>query len=119
MSGPFARGKRAIAECDRCAVRVKLSALREEVVKGRQTNLLVCRSCWSPDHPQLMLGMYPVSDPQALRNPRSDRSLGVGGSRGTQWGWAPVGGGSYSISGRTPNSLEMAAQIGIVSVSVS
>jgi hypothetical protein len=25
-----------------------------------------------PDHPQLQLGMYPVEDPQAVREPRPD-----------------------------------------------
>ena len=34
------------------------------------TGLLVCGECWDPDQPQLQLGRFPVSDPQALRNPR-------------------------------------------------
>ena len=35
---------------------------------------MVCPSCWEPDQPQNQLGMYPVDDPQALRNPRTDNS---------------------------------------------
>ena len=34
------------------------------------TGLLVCSECWDPDQPQNQLGRFPVSDPQALRNPR-------------------------------------------------
>jgi hypothetical protein len=47
----------------------------------------------------LSLGLYPVNDPQAVRNPRPDVSYytpvgvsgGDGGSRDIQWGWNPVG----------------------------
>jgi hypothetical protein len=41
--------------------------------------------------------MYPVNDPQAVRDPRPDLGYyvsgpgGDGGSRVIQWGWAPVG----------------------------
>ena len=77
MGTRFASGKHAIAECDRCAQRYKLSELRNEYVKLMKTNILVCPECWSPDHPQLMLGMYPISDPQALRDPRPDKRTDV------------------------------------------
>ena len=40
-----------------------------------KTGLLVCEECWDPDHPQNHLGREPVNDPQALRNPRPDKSL--------------------------------------------
>lgn len=43
-----------------------------EVVKTKNINILVCSDCWDPDQPQLQLGMYPVQDPQAVRNPRPD-----------------------------------------------
>ena len=66
---------------------------------------MVCRECWEADHPQLMLGMYPVDDPQALRNPRPDRSYAA--SRDTQWGWNPVGAGG-------PNNLESVFYVGSV-----
>jgi hypothetical protein len=68
----FAVGKRAIAECDRCGFRYKLKELRGEVVAERETGLLVCDTCWDNDHPQLLLGKYPVKDAQALRDPRPD-----------------------------------------------
>ena len=101
MPNNFASGKRAIAECDRCAQRFKLKQLRRLVIKTKNVNILVCPECWEPDQPQLQLGMYPVNDPQALRNPRPDNSYYQSGldtngypsdgSRIIQWGWAPVG----------------------------
>ena len=72
MSGGFARGKRAIAACDRCGFRYKLHELKKEVVNGNVVDWLVCRTCWDPDHPQNELGKYPVRDPQAIRDPRPD-----------------------------------------------
>ena len=69
MGNRFASGKNAISECDRCGQRFKLKVLKTEIIKTKNYNLLVCPECWDPDHPQLQLGMYPVDDPQALRNP--------------------------------------------------
>jgi hypothetical protein len=80
MSGRFAAGKRALAECDVCGRTCKLNSLKNVIVKGRDTNLKSCRECWDPDHPQLRVGERPVFDPQALRNPRPD-SAGYGQSR--------------------------------------
>ena len=72
MSYPFASGKWAIAICDRCGQQFKLKNLKTEIIKTKKYDLLVCPECWDPDHPQLQLGMYPVNDPQALRNPRRE-----------------------------------------------
>lgn len=72
MPSKFTAGKRAISECDICGFRFKLSVLRKLVVKTKIVAIKACPSCWSPDHPQLLLGMYPVSDPQAVRDPRPD-----------------------------------------------
>jgi DNA-directed RNA polymerase subunit RPC12/RpoP len=126
MGNRYAAGKHAIAECDRCGQRFKLSLLKTEIIKTKKYDLLVCPECWDSDHPQLQLGMYPVDDPQALRNPRPDRSYVVsglladgysgGGSRIFQWGWNPVGGSSASDAYLTPNVLAMAVQIGTVTV---
>lgn len=126
MGNRYAAGKHAISECDRCGQRFKLSLLKTEIIKTKKYDLLVCPECWDPDHPQLQLGMYPVDDPQALRNPRPDRSYVVsglladgysgGGSRIFQWGWNPVGGSSASDAYLTPNVLAMAVQIGTVTV---
>jgi hypothetical protein len=129
MGNRFASGKNAIAECDRCGQRFKLKILKTEIIKTKEYNLMVCPPCWDPDHPQLQLGMYPVDDPQALRNPRPDRSYVIsglladgelgGGSRVFQWGWNPVGGSSGFDAGLTPNYLVLAVELGTVTVSVT
>lgn len=129
MGNRFASARHSIAECDRCSFRFKLTELRSEVVKGRNINNLVCKECWSPDQPQLMLGMYPVDDPQGVRNPRPDRSyvtsglLTTGyqgeGSRNTQWGWNPVGGSKFFDDALTPNLLALSVQVGTVTVSTT
>lgn len=129
MGNRFASGKNAISECDRCGQRFKLKVLKTEIIKTKNYNLLVCPECWDPDHPQLQLGMYPVDDPQALRNPRPDRSYVVsglladgysgGGSRVFQWGWNPVGGASSFDAALTPNNLNLVVQLGTVTVSVT
>ena len=129
MGNRFASGKNAISECDRCGQRFKLKVLKTEIIKLKNYNLLVCPECWDPDHPQLQLGMFPVDDPQALRNPRPDRSYKVsglladgysgGGSRVFQWGWAPVGGSSSFDAALTPNNLNLVVQLGTVTVSIT
>lgn len=128
MGNRFANGKWAIAECDRCGQRYKLRQLKPLVIKTKQINILVCPECWEPDQPQLQLGMYPVDDPQGLRNPRrdlsytqsgitSDGSIGEG-SRVFQWGWNPVGGASLNAAGLTPNDLHATGSVGQVTVTV-
>ena len=142
MGNRFASGKHSIAECDRCGFRFKLKDLRREVVKTKNYELLVCGPCWDPDQPQLQLGMYPVDDPQGVRNPRPDRSYWSSGttglqiennnstsiyaqgfqgegSRDIQWGWNPVGGARSIDNGATPNYLAMAAEVGTVTVVIS
>jgi hypothetical protein len=102
-------------------------------------NVKVCQSCWDPDQPQLSLGLYPVNDPQAVREPRPDTSyilsgtnglqtnvsggtspsgLGTpeGGSRVFQWGWYPVGGARANDVGLTPNNLVLTVELGTVTV---
>lgn len=126
MPNRFASGKRAISECDRCGQRYKLKQLRQLVIKTKNVNILVCPTCWEPDQPQLQLGMYPVDDPQALRNPRPDvsyRQSGLNvngnpseGSRVIEWGWAPVGfQNPLGLSG-LQNALMMQGQVGTVAV---
>jgi len=129
MGNRFASGKNAIAECDRCGQRFKLKILKTEIIKTKEYNLMVCPPCWDPDHPQLQLGMYPVDDPQALRNPRPDRSYVIsglladgelgGGSRVFQWGWNPVGGSSGFDAVLTPNYLVLAVELGTVTVATT
>ena len=115
MPSQFSSGKNSIAECDRCGFRFKLTQLKGLVIKTKNVNIMVCPECWEPDQPQLLLGMYPVNDPQAVRNPRPDVSYvtsGVGedgypsgGSRIIQWGWNPVGGSKQFDANLTPNNL--------------
>jgi hypothetical protein len=128
MPSKYASGKHSIAECDRCAFRYKLKELKTLTIKTKNVKIKVCPSCWEPDQPQLSLGLYPVNDPQAVREPRPDVSYqqsgysglqtlfnaGTGvlqdgypevGSRIIQWGWAPVGGARANDDGLTPNDL--------------
>jgi hypothetical protein len=111
MSNRFASGKYAIAECDICSFRYMLSDLKPVIVKTKNVNLLACPECWDPDHPQLLLGMFPVEDPEAIMNPRRDNSYynigndGSEGSRVVQWGWNPVGGSRNYDRVLTPNAL--------------
>lgn len=126
MSNKYAAGRIAIAECDRCGQRYKLKQLKELVIRTKKTNIMVCPTCWEPDHPQNLQGMYPVQDPQALKNPRRDNSYlasglnannNIGeGSRIFQWGFNPVGGGTGVL---TPNDLISVSQTGTVGVSVT
>ena len=139
MPNRFASGKFAIAECDRCAQRYMLKQLKIQIVKTRPYKIKVCPTCWDPDQPQLQLGMYPVNDPQAVREPRPDVSYQVsgtnglqilltnststlgfgyseGGSRIIQWGWAPVGGSRADDAGLTPNNLALGITLGTVTV---
>ena len=129
MATPFASGKYAIAECDRCGQRYKLKQLKMEVIKTKLYQLKVCEACWDPDQPQLQLGMYPVYDPQALYQPRPDTTYVTaglntagnltGGSRDIQWGWAPVGGASSFDAYLTPNYLVATTFVGTVTITVS
>jgi hypothetical protein len=140
MGNRFASGRIAIAMCDRCGFQYQLKQLKTLIIKTKNVNLLVCPECWEPDQPQLSLGMYPVDDPQALRNPRRDNSYveagltGLqiafgsgssvdkdgtpsGGSRDIQWGYNPVGlGGDGSL---TPNNLIGKGQTGAVTVTTT
>ena len=72
MGNRFSSGRFSIAECDRCGQRYKLKELKKLVIKTKQVSIKVCQTCWEPDQPQLQLGMYPVDDPQAVREPRRE-----------------------------------------------
>jgi hypothetical protein len=116
MGNRFASSQKALGVCDICGFTYKLRELRSEVVKGRITGTKACPECWSPDHPQLHLGEFPVDDPQALRDPRSDASERPA-SRDIQFGWDPVG--MNDPFGLTPNDLIGTGTIGTVIVSTS
>ena len=140
MGNRFASGKNAIAECDRCGQRYKLKQLKKEIIKLKNYDILVCPECWDPDHPQLQLGMFPVDDPQGLRDPRPDRSYVLSGTSGLetnpqtggttdagsgtnelgsrifQWGWNPVGVSEGVDAALTPNNLVLTVSIGTVTI---
>jgi len=134
MGNRFSSAKHSIAECDRCGFRYKLKELKKLTIKTKQVSIKVCKTCWEQDHPQLQLGMYPVQDPQAVREPRRDNSYlqagytGLqltldtdfgdpsGGSRIFQWGWRPVGGASANDAGLTPNALAPISVVGNVTI---
>lgn len=129
MPNKFASGKYAIAQCDRCNFRYKLKQLKVLTIKTKNVNILVCPECWEEDQPQLQLGMWPVNDPQAVRNPRPDSNsyyqsglngmqtnytvgtdplytgVPLEGSRVIEWGFNPVGGARSYDTGMTPNHL--------------
>ena len=129
MPNQFASGKYAISQCDRCGFRYKLKQLKPLTIKTKNVNILVCQECWEPDQPQLQLGMYPVNDPQAVRNPRPDSNsyyqsglngmqtnytvgtsplytgVPLEGSRVIEWGFNPVGGARSYDTDLTPNHL--------------
>jgi hypothetical protein len=129
MPSKFSSGKFAIAECDRCGQRYMLKELKKLTIKTKLVSIKVCPECWEPDQPQLSLGLYPVNDPQAVREPRPDVSYvtsGVGndgypsgGSRIIQWGWNPVGGSKLFDADLTPNNLAPTISIGTVTIAVS
>ena len=142
MGNRFASGKNSIAICDRCGFQFRLTSLKKEVLKTKIYNLLVWDTCWDPDQPQLQLGMFPVDDPQAVRNPRRDTTyytagtsglqvietdstnvdavgFPTGGSREIQWGWNPVGGASNFDDVLTPNYLVLNVEVGTVTVTTT
>jgi len=142
MPSKFASGKWSISECDRCGQRYMLKELKKLTIKTKTTNIKVCPECWEEDQPQLQLGMYPVSDAQAVQEPRPDTSYQVsgtsglqidltnnttingigyseGGSRVFQWGWNPVGGSRGEDSLLTPNDLIGVTQLGTLTITIS
>lgn len=137
MSTMFAAGRWAIAECDRCGFRYKLNTLKKLTIKTKNVSIKVCPECFEADQPQLQLGMFPVFDAMAVREPRRDNSyyqsgntgldvfvnggIGVlangtpsGGSRVIQWGWNPIG-QTYDYN-ETPNNLVTITAVGQVTI---
>ena len=139
MTTKFTSGRIAISQCDRCGFRFKLKELKTLIIKTKNVNIKVCKECWEPDQPQLSLGLYPVNDPQAVRDPRPDVSYwqsgfsGLqtniqsgplitengypsGGSRIIQWGWNPIGGARGIDNGLTPNNLVASTSVSNVTI---
>ena len=142
MPSKYASAKNSISQCDRCGFRFKLKQLKRLVIKTKNVNILVCPECWEPDQPQLSLGLYPVNDPQAVRNPRPDlgyyqsglnglqtivqtgplqteTGVPLMGSRVIQWGWQPVGGARLFDAPLTPNYLVATGIVASVTITVN
>ena len=117
MGRKYTSGKHAIAECDRCGFRYKLKELKDLFIKTTDTKIKVCKTCWEPDHPQNMQGMYPVDDPQAVENPRPDRNLDE--QRDYQYGWNPVGLNNPLELPDIEDDLEGTGQVGTVTVTIT
>tara|TARA_R100000231_G_scaffold137489_1_gene113956 strand:- start:48 stop:398 length:351 start_codon:yes stop_codon:yes gene_type:complete len=113
----YASAKYTIAECDRCGFRYKLKELKEIFIRTKGTNIKVCKECWEPDHPQNMQGMYPVDDPQAVKDPRPDLNLVE--QRNYQYGFDPVGlNNPLELEGLV-DDLKGAGQLGSVTVTTT
>jgi len=126
MAGAYSSGKYAHGFCDRCGQRVDhLNSMRQLVINLLPTSIRVCDECCEPDQPQLQLGRVQADDPQALRNARPDTTYyapgndGANGSRQIQWGWNPVGGAYSYVDPLTPNELDIAAEIGEITVVIT
>lgn len=76
MTTPFASGKWALGECDRCGEHWKLHELAPETVNGVRQDNRVCPKCWDEDNPLFLINKIDPSDPQALDTPRPQLGLG-------------------------------------------
>ena len=113
----YARGKYAFGFCDLTGFRYPLRELKPEVVEGKLTGSHVGFDVWSPDQPQNWLGAIPVSDPQALWDPRPQ-----GGTAGRGlFAWDPVGdGNTYPILGpEAMQTMRIASSIGTPTITTS
>ena len=62
----YARGKKALGQCDRCGFTYKLTELKYEIFDSKRNGLRVCHDCLDEDHPQLKIGELNIVDPQNL-----------------------------------------------------
>lgn len=83
----FARGDNAIAHCERCGFKYKR---KELIYDGQYRDLLVCRDCWDPKHPQDFLPA--MHDPVSIRDPRSDADTSSIAAGYTDITWPPATG---------------------------
>lgn len=94
--------------CDRCGQRYRLNTLKEELILGKKTSLLVCKRCWDPSQPQLDTRGLRTDDKQYVKNPRSDIPE-LAESR-KLFSWNPVG---------NPTNTEVDTNMGRVTVKTS
>ncbi len=118
----YTTNKNTIADCDVCGFQHKLKDLKDLYVRTTNTHIKACKECWNPDQPQNMQGMYPVEDPQAVRDPRPDQSFNENnrtGSRDIEWGWEPVGGARPPANQFTGNNLVSPVKVGTVTITIT
>lgn len=87
MSQQYAKGRHAIAECQRGGHKMMYRDLVED---GHIEGLLVCRDCWEPRHPQEI--PPDMTDPVALYRPAPEISvpLGYGDAENLDGGTTPT-----------------------------
>ena len=111
----YARGKKALGQCDRCGFSYKLDNLRYEIMDSKRNGLRVCPECFDQDQPQLKIGEVDTSDPQSLYNARVD----TGRNTSTRYvAWNPIGGGVTDF-GSSTMGLTMKGKVGKLTVSTS
>lgn len=81
----YAKGSKAYGYCDRSGFRYPLNELVYEYKDGVRTGFRIGSDIVDPDQPQNFLGRVKINDPQALRDPRPDRS------HDSLFGFNPVG----------------------------
>lgn len=64
----FAQGFESLAVCDRCGLQYPYTTLKKQ-----WNGFKNCVECWDAKHPQLE-PIYPPTEPQALFEPRPDRT---------------------------------------------
>ena len=113
----YARGKYAYGYCDLTGFRYSLNDLLYTTHEGVRTGMRVGRDVYDPDQPQNWLGAIPVSDPQAMWDPRPQ-----GGTAGRGlFAWNPVGdGNTYPILGpEAMQTMRIASSIGTPTITTS
>jgi len=108
----YARGKKALGQCDRCGFSYKLNVLRYEIFDSKRNGLRVCLECFDEDHPQLKLGELNIVDPQTLFNARVDTGEE---SSTSYYAFNPVGGGMKEF-GSSTMGLDIKGEVGTVKV---
>ena len=82
----YAKGRHALGICERCSVKTLLRLLRYD---GYYNDLLVCKDCWDPYHPQERLP--DVTDPVSLFDPTGDPDKAQASIAVIPWPpWQPI-----------------------------
>jgi len=98
----FTSGKFGRAMCDRCGYEVKYKELKAE-----WTGLKVCSKCWDPKTELEFPTNFPT-DPEALKDPRSDNDIEAGDGRIY----------TDTVIGSTIHGFELECELGNVTVTL-